>query len=387
MENKWLKNLTRFLSYVLVSVLTASLTLVFLAPKGSFQKLMELESLIANRYIGGAEESQLLDGAAYGMVSAIGDRWSYYIPATQFDAHMEQMNNVYVGIGVTISAMVGEQGIEILSVEPTGGAEDAGILPGDILTTVNGQKIVENGIDKSKELIRGEEGTAVEIGVLRDGKPMTFSVTRKKIQVVVAKGQMLDNQIGLIKIKNFDARCAEETIKAIKDLQNQGAKKLIFDVRNNPGGYKQELVKVLDYLLPEGEIFRSVDYRGKEEVSQSDAACVDMPMAVLLNRESYSAAEFFGAALEEYDRATLVGEQTVGKGYFQETYRLKDGSAVGLSVGKYFTPKGVSLAEVGGLTPDVPVAVDAETFGEIYADVLTPEEDPQVKAAIEALSK
>ena len=383
--NKWGKALLQTLSYVLVAVSATCLTMAMCMPQKGYSKLTELQNLIDACFIGDTDKTQLEDAAAAAMVGATGDRWSYYIPADQFAAHMEQMNNSYVGIGVTISGTLTELGTEILQVEPTGGAKDAGILPGDILSTVNGQSVAENGIDKCKEIIRGEPGTTVEIGIIREGKPMTFQVERKTIQVIVAEAQMLNNKIGLIKIANFDERCADETIAAIETLVGQGATALIFDVRNNPGGYKKELVEVLDYLLPEGEIFRTVDYAGKEEITKSDENCLKIPMAVIFNGNSYSAAEFFAAALEEYDWAVTVGEPTVGKGYFQNTYNLSDGSAVGLSIGKYFTPKGVSLGEVGGLKPNVPKGVDEETSAKIYAGLLAPEQDPQIQAAIDAL--
>ena len=383
--NKWGKVLLQTLSYILVAALATCLTMAMCMPQKSYSKLTELENLIDACFIGDADKTQLEDAAAAAMVGATGDSWSYYIPASQFDAHMEQMNNSYVGIGVTISTTFTEQGTEVLQVEPTGGAKDAGIVPGDILSTVNGQSIVEMGIDKAKELIRGEPGTTVEIGVIREGRLQTFRVERKTIQVVVAEAQMLDNKIGLIKIANFDERCADETIDAIETLVGQGATALIFDVRNNPGGYKKELVNVLDYLLPEGEIFRAVDYAGNEDITKSDETCLKMPMAVLVNGNSYSAAEFFAAALEEYDWAVTVGEPTVGKGYFQNTYSLSDGSAVGLSIGKYFTPKGVSLAEVGGLKPNVSETVSKEMASQIYAGLVEAQDDPQIQAAIKAL--
>ena len=162
-------------------------------------------------------------------------------------------------------------------------------------------------------------------------------------------------------------------------LLEQGAEKLIFDVRGNFGGYVHEMVYALDYLLPEGPLFRSVNYKGVEDVEKSDADCLDLPMAVLINGNTYSAAEFFAAALSEYDWAVTVGEPTCGKGYYQTTIQLGDGSAVQLSVGAYTTPNGVNLTEAGGLKPDVPVA-PAQTF-------VTVEEDPQIQAAIEALSE
>ena len=172
----------------------------------------------------------------------------------------------------------------------------------------------------------------------------------------------------------------------MEELTEQGATALIFDVRNNPGGYTSELVKLLDHLLPAGDLFRQVNYAGKESVDKSDAACLEMPMAVLINGNSYSAAEFFAAALQEYEWATVVGEKTTGKGYFQTTFKLPDGSAVGLSIGKYFTPKGVSLANTG-VTPDVPVEVDDRTESEIYYGTLDPMEDPQILAAIAVLNQ
>ena len=161
---------------------------------------------------------------------------------------------------------------------------------------------------------------------------------------------------------------------------------MIFDVRNNPGGYATELVELLDYLLPEGELFRTVDYAGKEQVDYSDASFLDMPIAVVCNEDSYSAAEFFPAAIQEYGAGTVVGTPTCGKGYFQYTYELSDGSGVGLSVGKYFTPQGKSLAGVG-IQPDILVEVDDETQAAIYYGSLEPEEDPQIMAAVEILRK
>ena len=146
------------------------------------------------------------------------------------------------------------------------------------------------------------------------------------------------------------------------------------------------MVEILDYLLPEGVLFRSESYTGATWEDKSDASCKQMPMAVLINGESYSAAEFFAAALKEYDYAITVGQNTTGKGYFQNTLKLSDGSAVNLSVGKYYTPNGISLAEAGGLVPDVPVEVDEETMTKIYTQTLPDEEDAQLQAAIAQLT-
>ncbi len=377
----------QIVSYVLVAAVASSVTVFFAIREqnAGMSKLEQLEALIEERFIGEADGQLMEDAAAWAMVNSLGDPWSYYISADDYAEHMEQMNNAYVGIGVTIQQTEDGSGFEVLQLEAGGAAKDAGILPGDIIAEVEGQAASELGVDGAKELIRGEEGTAVSIGVLRQGQRLTFSVMRQTIQIPVAESQMLAQNIGYIKINNFDDRCADETLAAVNSLVQQGAQSLIFDVRNNPGGYKHELVEVLDYLLPEGKLFWSVDYTGREEIDTSDKKCLELPMAVLINGSSYSAAEFFAAALDEYDWAVIVGEPTSGKGYFQNTFQLSDGSAVGLSVGKYFTPNGVSLADVGGLDPEVPCEVDEETAAKIYSGMIPPEEDPQVQAAVQAL--
>jgi carboxyl-terminal processing protease len=255
---------------------------------------------------------------------------------------------------------------------------------GDVIVAIEGMSTEGMDTNTASSIVRGEENTQVMLTVRRGGETLDLSVTRKKVLTPVAVGQMVDRSIGLITVTNFDDRCFSETKAAIDSLREQGALALIFDVRNNPGGYKHELVELLDYLLPEGPLFRSEDYLGNVNVDESDGDYLDMPMAVLVNGSSYSAAEFFAAALREYEAATVVGEQTYGKGYFQTTILLNDGSAVGLSVGKYTTPKGISLAGVG-ITPDVVVEVDEDTAFRIYAGTLDPSEDPQIQAAIDAL--
>lgn len=383
-----MKKLLRFLSYIAVAAAASAATLFFCVGKMTpeMSKLTQLNSLIQDKFIGEADAQIMGDAAADAMVKSLGDRWSYYISASDYEAYMEQMNNAYVGVGITIRVLEDETGYEILQVAAGGPAEEAGVLVGDILVAVGGQRIAGMNTNDVRDLVKGTKGTYVDMTFLRGGEELTFSVQRRQVATPVATAKMLENGVGLVTIANFDSRCAQETIDAIKSLIEQGADALIFDVRYNPGGYANELVKVLDYLLPEGELFHTVDYSGKEEFDYSDAKYLDLPMAVLVNGESYSAAEFFAAALSEYEAAVVVGEQTVGKGYFQRTYDLLDGSAVGLSVGKYFTPNGVSLAGVG-ITPDYEVPVTDEQAAKIYAGQLDPAEDPQILAAMEALGR
>ncbi|MBQ8834183.1 MAG: S41 family peptidase [Oscillospiraceae bacterium] len=379
------KKILTILSYILVAAAASFWTLLLTAPEEpEYSKLAQLEEIIQEKYIDPVDEEAIEDAAATAMVEALGDRWSYYIPASEYQAYLEQMENAYVGIGITIVVAEDGTGVEVMVVDENGPADQAGMQVGDVIVAVDGTRIGGMDTVDIRNMVRGTENTQVEITVRRDGEELTMPITRAYVQVPVATGEMLENGIGLVTINNFDTRCTDETLAAIEALLDQGAEKLIFDVRNNPGGYAKELVQVLDYLLPEGELFRTVNYTGAEAVDKSDARCLELPMAVLVNADSYSAAEFFAAALQEYEAAVIIGEQTSGKGYFQNTYTLDDWSAVGLSIGKYFTPKGVSLEGVG-ITPDIPVEVDDETYMAIYYGTLEPENDPQLQAAIEAL--
>lgn len=381
------KKIWTLISYILVSALSVAITLglVFRQMNGE-SKLDQLQRLIENCYIEKADPVLLTDAAAEAMIAATGDRWSYYIPANEYAAYLENSENAYVGIGITITVAHDGSGLQIMEVNPGSSAEEAGLQVDDVITAIEGQSAADMTTTEARNLVRGKEGTPVELTLWRQGQTRTISVIRRKVEVQVAAGVLLEDNVGLVTIENFDDRCASESIAAIESLLEQGADKLIFDVRNNPGGYAHELVKLLDYLLPEGDLFRTVDYAGRESVDRSDADCLDIPMTVLVNGDSYSAAEFFAVALQEYGAAAVVGEKTTGKGHFQSTFQLNDGSAVALSIGKYFTPRGISLEGVG-ITPDVVVPVDRETADAIYYGQLPPEEDPQIQAALDVLNR
>ena len=349
-------------------------------------KAAEVQEIIETYFIDDYDEDTLADGAASGMVDATGDEWSYYLSTDEVAAYEESMANAYVGVGITITEDAEAGGMRVEEVVSGGPAEEAGIRAGDLLLAVEGEDVLTLGIDGTRNLVRGEEGTRVNMHFSRNGTEYDVSVERRSIETPVVTGELLDENIGYVKIDNFDERSAAETIAFVKDLIGQGAEALLFDVRFNPGGYADELVKVLDYLLPEGDLFRSVDYAGREEVDTSDASCVELPMAVLVNEDSYSAAEFFAAALQEYEWATIVGSQTYGKGNFQTAFYLSDGSMVNLSIGKYYTPSGKSLSETG-VTPDVVVDLDDEQYALLYYNALEQADDPQFQAAIDTLTQ
>lgn len=382
-----MKKLITVLSYLTTAMAACAVTLlVTIGRTPGATKLDQVEYLIKNRFIEEADMEKAEDAAAAAMIDSLGDRWSYYLSAADYATHKEQVENAYVGIGITISPEESGQGFLILAVQKDSGAEAAGLLAGDIITGAEGQDVRGMTTAQLRDIIRGKEGTSVSLEITRDSEVLRVQVTRMQILTEVVRYEMLENSIGLIAISNFDARCADETIAAIEALREQGAQALIFDVRNNPGGYATELVKVLDYLLPEGDLFRTLDYAGRETVDKSDASFLDMPIAVVCNEDSYSAAEFFPAAIQEYGAGTIVGMPTCGKGYFQYTYELSDGSAVGLSAGKYFTPSGKSLIGTG-IQPDVVVEVDDETRAKIAYGTLDAKDDPQIQAAVDILTK
>ena len=351
------------------------------------KKLDEILNILNTYYVDDYSTEKLGDYLAEAAIASTGDRWSYYISAEDYEAYLESNANAYVGIGVTIQLIEEtDPGFSIVSITHESPAEDAGLQIGDMIVGVEGQDALELGMTGTQQHVRGEEGTDVTITIERDGQRFDVTITRRVIEVDVVVYEMLESGEGYIKINNFDTHCARDTIAAIEDLCNRGATALIFDLRYNPGGMKNELVEVLDYLLPEGPLFRSVNYKGEEEVDYSDEDCLDIPMAVIINGDSYSAAEFFAAALQEYEAAVIVGTQTCGKANYQQTFRLSDGSAISISTGHYQTPNGVTLDGIG-VTPDVIVEVDEKTYLDLYYEKVERADDAQLQAAISALHK
>lgn len=372
------------LSYVLVAALACGATLFFASASTDYNKLEDLENLILTSFAGDADKTKIEDAAADAMVNAMGDRWSYYIPAAELPSFLENSENAYVGIGVTVQATDDNSGLMVIAVQPGGPAEEAGVQVGDVIIQVDGESAQDRTVTEISAMIKGEEGTVVSITVLRSGEGITMSMTRKRMETTVASSKLLNEHVGLVTIQNFDERCADETIAAIKALLNQGADMLLFDVRNNPGGYVDELTKVLDYLLPEGDLIRTVGTDGSDETVTSDADCVKVPMAVLVNENTYSAAELFAVDLSEYGVARIFGQKTSGKGFFQQVFQFSDGSAAGISVGRYYTSQGNNLEGIG-LTPDEEIKLDDESEALLYNGMLEPENDVQLQAAMSYL--
>ena len=253
-----MKKLFHILTYVLVFLVGFAAAMSIFTFFGTpARKLGQLEQLITQCFIGEADTKVMEDYAASAMVSSLGDRWSYYVTAEDYDTLLEQQENAYVGIGITIIADEEEVGFRIMAVQENGTAREAGLQVDDRIISADGQSMEGLTVEELRNIVRGKEGTTVHLVVVRGDQELEFDVKRAKILTDVVTCQLLDDGIGLITIANFDSRCANESIAAIESLRVQGATSLIFDVRNNPGGYAHEMVKLLDYLLPEGDLFRT----------------------------------------------------------------------------------------------------------------------------------
>ena len=392
--NKTVKTILIIGGFLLTAVITCFGTLFYVGMTQAYQegtdpvyrKVMEIKSYMDHYFIGEYDPEAMTiaagDGAAAAMVEATGDRWSSYVSAADAAAFEEFRANEYVGVGMTVQKI--EEGILVTDVEKNGPAWNGGIQVEDVLTEIDGISVLDLELNEAVELVSGKEGTEVRLTIMRDGVSTEYVLTRASIVTDVAVGRMLEGDIGYITVANFNDHCAEQTLACVEELMAQGAKALLFDMRFNGGGLKDDMVEILDVLLPEGELFRSVDYAGRVDLDVSDAACIELPMAVLINEDTYSAAEFFAVVLQEYDAAEVVGMQTCGKGNFQYTLPLSDGSYVSLSSGMYFTPSGKSLTDVG-VTPDVEVDLSDEDYAALYYGILSEEDDEQLQAAIEVL--
>lgn len=377
----------QLLAAVLVTLLVTVLALFLAAwltigPEGL--TLLEGMALVNTRFVGEYEKEEVLDSAMSGMISGLGDRWSYYLSPERYQAEQERRANSYVGIGVTVDYSA-EEGLTIQTVTEGGPAQEAGLMPGEIITAVDGQSIAGDKRYEATELIQGKENTAVILTLLgADGESREAEVTRRSIETDPVAYEMLENGTGYIRVENFFRRSADQVKAAVEDLQSQGAKTLVFDMRNNGGGYLDELIPMLDSLLPEGPIFRTRSRSGTEKIEESDAECVDLPMAVLVNGDTYSAAEIFAAELQEWGAAVVVGTPTSGKGYSQQLYPLFNGGAVGISTAEYFTGEGKSLVGTG-LTLDREYHLSQTDEARRQAGGLPLEEDGQLQAALELL--
>ncbi len=326
------------------------------------------------------------NGALEGLVFALEDRWSYYVRPEWYVDFMESRSNRYVGVGITVD-YTDERGITILAVEAGSPAEVAGVIPGEIIIAVNGISAAGEDRHEVMTLMAGQEGEEVTLQLLdQEGGQREVSLTLEEISVKVASGYLLDDGVGVVTLHNFNRNAADEFKKITNGLMEEGASALVFDMRGNGGGYVGELTEILDYLLPEGIVFQDVPRWGGVYKKESDEICVDLPFAVLVDENTYSAAELFAAQLRESVGAYIVGEVTSGKGYSQITIPLANGGAMGISTAAYYTGSGESLIGVG-VIPDREISLTEEEESLRAAGDLLATEDPQLQAALELLQE
>lgn len=355
-----------------------------LTGSGVEAKLEEIQALMETYYLEEIDTEQVEDYLYKGAVAGLGDIYAAYYTEEEYQSLIDSTNGSYYGIGVEISQNMSTGIITISRIFEGSPAEEAGLLPGDVIYKIAGQEVTGEDLNKVVSLIKGEEYTTVSVEVARDGQSgyLEFEVERRTIEVPTVESEMLEDNIGYIAITSFDDVTTEQFMTALDTLESQGMEALIVDLRNNGGGLVSSVCAILDRLLPEGLIVYTEDKYGNREEEFSDAEnYFDKPMAVLVNGNSASASEIFAGAIKDYGIGTLVGTTTYGKGIVQKIYPLSDGTAVKLTVSKYYTPNGNNIHGTG-IEPDVTVELDEDLMYEVE---VPKEEDNQLQAAIEAL--
>ena len=321
-------------------------------------KLALIDYLYRSLYVHeGADSETLQTFLADTYIYAMGDKYAHYYTKEEYEELTKQNGGSLVGIGVQVIYDAKNGGIDILLVMEDSPALEAGLKKGDLITHVDGEKVTDLGYENAVAKIKGESGTKVNVTVLREGKEIKFEIVRRAVesQSVIYHKFALDEKIGVIKILEFNSLTPKQFKKAVKSLLDDGAESLVFDMRDNPGGLLDAVVEMLDYLLPAGDIVHIVKGNGElDRTYKSDAACVNVPMAVLTNENTASAAELFTSSLKDYDKVTIIGTKTYGKGTVQSIIPLGDGTAISISTYMYNPPKSENY-EGKGITPDIVV--------------------------------
>lgn len=343
------------------------------------KKVSELKELIDQSYMGDVDEKQLEEGIYKGFISGLADPYSVYYDEEETKSLYETTEGAYQGIGAVLSQNMNTGIITLVQIYEDSPAMKAGLKDNDILYKVNGEEVTGVELTEVVSHIKGEKGTTVEMTVLRgaDNEEVTVTASRDTVEAQTVKYRMMDGQIGYLSVSEFDSVTYDQYQKALEDLEGQGMKGLVVDLRNNPGGNLNTVCDMLDLMLPKGLIVYTEDKDGnRQEAASDDENQFALPLAVLVNGNSASASEIYAGAIQDYGIGDIVGTQTYGKGVVQQIFDLKDDTCVKLTIAKYFTPKGRSI-NGKGITPDVEV--------EYEADENHPEADNQLDKAVETI--
>lgn len=376
------RKLAILVSVLLVATISSFATLVMLYYAlgfnghsfGNLMRFITAYRFIQTRYVNDTDDVNLIDAAIDGMVKSLNDPHSNYLSPQMYKKLMEQTEGSFSGIGVIMS-MNDEKNIFIVSVIEDSPGAKAGILEGDQILAVDGVSVNEMAFDEVAAHVRGEPDTNVVITIMRNGTKQDITVTRANIKLKTVGHEMLADNIGYIQIVSFSEDTATEFADAYADLENQGMKGLIIDLRNNPGGLLTICVDIAKKVVPAGEIVSIVDKGGNKEVFSSDLESVKYPLVILVNKYSASASEILAGAVQDTKAGTIVGNTSYGKGSVQTILPMLDEDAVKLTIAKYYTPSGRSIDGVG-IKPDVEVDLPADAS-----------EDTQLNKAIEVIKE
>lgn len=347
------------------------------------EKIEIIHAILEHNFVGELDEQAMLDAMFAGMLYGVGDRYTSYMSAYEFQRFIQFSSGTYVGIGAVVARA--EDG-SVLIVSPYQGspAYTAGLLPGDRIRKVNGEDITSNDLSVTIGMIQGPEGTTVTLTIYRemDGTTFDLDITRAIIEIPTIKSEMLENNIGYIRMSGFERVTYNQFVDAFNNLTEEGMEGLILDLRNNPGGFLDVVVNITDRLVPEGLIVYTEDAHGNRREQRSDSRQIEIPLVILINGNSASASEVLAGAAMDHGIARLVGEQSFGKGLVQDIFPLPDGSAIRVTIATYYTPNGTSI-HGEGLTPHYVVPMDDYRNARVHQ--LTLEEDIQKQKAIEVI--
>lgn len=349
------------------------------------QKLQRIETLIDGYYIYDYDKEKMMDSALSAFAAEVGDPYTQYINKEDFKEMMQSVEGDYVGIGIEV--VIDEDDlITVIAPFDDSPAARAGILPGDKIVKVDGVSVGADNYNEAINMIKGDgssTGKRITLTVKRGEENMDITVEREKVIITTAKERMLENGVGYIRISNFGDHTADEFAKCLDNLKAYGVKGIVIDLRNNPGGTLDSVVKVADYLLPEANIITIKDKQGNEKKYDSDSDYNDLPVCVLINKYSASAAEALAGAIADNGRGILIGEKSFGKGIVQSIFEMGDGTAFKLTTARYYTPGGTCIDKVG-IEPHIKVNID-EDMSKIAVTQIPYERDYQLQRAVQEL--